>query len=87
MAKVVLVNADRLTQMLLSAGMGMKMEPIRLCAACYAELPCHKIRMAVEGDKGCDRHKLNLLSECLNCGARFKVPALWIDGWCQRCFI
>jgi hypothetical protein len=36
--------------------------------------------------QGCQHHSLSLLSECPNCGARFKVPALWVDGWCQRCF-
>ncbi|WP_322746378.1 hypothetical protein [Nostoc sp. LEGE 12450] len=68
MAKVVLVNADRLTQMLLPAGMGMKMEPIRLCAACYAELPCHKIRMAVEGDTGVRSPQVKLA---------FRMSQLW----------
>ena len=31
--------------------------------------------------------RLSLLSECPNCGGRFKVPALWVDGWCHRCFM
>ncbi|MBW4576361.1 MAG: hypothetical protein KME08_13875 [Aphanothece sp. CMT-3BRIN-NPC111] len=35
----------------------------------------------------CDRHKLSLLSECPNCGAMFKVTALWADRWYHRCFI
>jgi hypothetical protein len=30
---------------------------------------------------------LRLLSECANCGARFKIPALWANGWCHRCFL
>lgn len=33
------------------------------------------------------RHKLSLLSEYRNRAARFKVPALWVDAWCQRCFV
>jgi len=37
--------------------------------------------------EGRDRHQLLLRSECPNCGARFKVPALWADGWCQRFFL
>ncbi|WP_375512206.1 TniQ family protein [uncultured Nostoc sp.] len=86
LATVVGVDADRLAQMLPSAGVGMKMEPIRLCAACYAESPCHKIEWQLKVTQECDRHKLSLLSECPNCGARFKVPALWMDAWCQRCF-
>jgi hypothetical protein len=28
-----------------------------------------------------------LLSECPNCRARFKIPALLVDGHCQRCFM
>lgn len=87
LATVVGVDADRLAQMLPPAGVGMKMEPIRLCAVCYIESPCHKIDWQFKVTQGCDRHKLSLLSECPNCGARFKVPALWLDGWCQRCFM
>ncbi|MEH1953638.1 TniQ family protein [Nostoc sp.] len=87
LAVVVGVDVDRLVQMLPPAGVGMKMEPIRLCAACYINSPCHKIEWQLKVIEGCDRHKLSLLSECPNCGARFKVPALWVDGWCQRCFL
>lgn len=87
LAVVVGVDVDRLVQMLPPAGVGMKIEPIRLCAVCYTESPCHKIEWQLKVIQGCDRHKLSLLSECPNCGARFKVPALWIDGWCQRCFM
>ncbi|MCC5638709.1 TniQ family protein [Nostoc sp. CHAB 5844] len=87
LAVVVEIDVDRLVQMLPPAGVGMKMEPIRLCAACYIESPCHKIEWQFKVTQGCDRHKLSLLSECPNCGERFKVPALWVDGWCQRCFL
>lgn len=37
LAVVVGVDVDRLVQMLPPAGVGMKMEPIRLCPACYTE--------------------------------------------------
>lgn len=86
LAVVVGVDVDRLLLMLPPAGVGMKMEPIRLCGACYVESPCHKIEWQFKMTQGCDRHKLTLLSECPNCGARFKFPALWVNGWCQRCF-
>lgn len=86
LAKVVGVDADRLEQMLPPAGVGMKIEPIRLCGACYAESPCHKMEWQLKVTQGCASHKLSLLSECPNCGARFKVPALWVDSWCHRCF-
>jgi len=87
LAAVVGVEAHRLAQMLPDAGVGMKHEPIRLCSACYVQVPCHRIEWQFKMTQGCDRHQLRLLSECPNCGARFKVPALWVDGWCQRCFM
>ncbi len=87
LATVVEVGADRLAQMIPPAGMGMKLEPIRLCGACYTQLAYHKIEWQFKVTQGCDRHQLRLLSECPKCGARFKLPALWVDGWCQRCFI
>jgi hypothetical protein len=87
LAVVIGVEGDRLVQMLPPAGVGMKLEPIRLCGACYVQSPCHKIEWQFKGMQGCDRHKLRLLSECPNCGARFKIPALWVDRWCQRCFL
>ncbi|KAB8319516.1 hypothetical protein SD81_011805 [Tolypothrix campylonemoides VB511288] len=87
LATVVGVDADRLEQMLPPTEVGMKIEPIRLCGACYAQSPCHKIEWQFKVTQECASHKLRLLSECPNCGARFKVPALWVDGWCQRSFL
>lgn len=87
LAKVVGVDADRLAQMLSPAGVGMKIEPIRLCGACYAESHCHKIEWQFKVTQGCSSHNLTLLSECPNCGARFKIPALWMDRHCHRCFM
>lgn len=87
LASVVEVDADRLREMLPPAGVGMKHEPIRLCGACYAQMPCHRIDWQFKTTAGCDRHQLRLLSECPKCGARFKVPALWVEGSCQRCFL
>jgi len=87
LAAVVGVEREQLQEMLPPPGVGMKLEPIRLCGACYAESPCHKIEWQLKGMQGCDRHGLRLLSECPKCGARFKIPALWVDGWCQRCFM
>jgi hypothetical protein len=75
-----------LQEMLPPPRVGMKLEPIRLCGACYAQPPCHKIEWQFKGMQGCDRHQLRLLSECPNCGARFKIPALSVEGQCQRCF-
>ena len=74
---------------------GMKQEPIRLCGACYAESPCHKMEWPFKTVRGCvsavpakqARHHLCWLLECPNCGARFKVPALSVDSRCQRCLM
>jgi len=87
LAAVVGVEREQLQEMLPPPGVGMKLEPIRLCGACYAQSPCHQIEWQFKTTQGCDRHKLRLLSECPNCGARFKVPALWTEGWCQPCFM
>jgi len=87
LAKVVQVDAQRLRVMLPPVGVGMKMTPIRLCGACYGEVPCHQIEWQFKTTDRCERHSLRLLSECPKCGARFKIPSLWVDGWCQRCFL
>ena len=81
--------------MLQPAGVGMKQEPIRLCGACYSESPCHKIEWQLKTVTGCvreipakqARHQLCMLLECPNCEARFKVPALSVNGRCQRCLM
>lgn len=78
LAKVVGVEEQRLREMLPTQGVGMKCEPIRLCGACYAESPCHRMEWQFKSTAGCERHQLRLLS-------KFKVPALWEDGCCDRC--
>jgi len=84
---VVGIQADRLTQMLPSQGFEMKLSLIRLCAACYLEVPCHRIEWQFKQTDRCYKHQLRLFSECPNCKARFQVPSLWVDGWCSRCFL
>lgn len=86
LATVVELDAERLRQMLPPAGVGMKHNPIRLCGACYAESVCHKIEWQFKKTVGCDRHQLRLLSKCPVCEKPFPIPALWMDGQCQRCF-
>lgn len=71
--------------LLFPQGVSMKHEPIRLCAACYAEEPYHRLEWQFKATRGCDRHQLRLLSECPNCGKRFKIPALWVEGHCHNC--
>jgi len=87
LASVVQVDVPRLRAMLPSEGVGMKLEPIRLCGACYGEALYHKIEWQLKTTEFCPEHGLTLLSECPNCGARFQIPSLWVDGWCHRCFI
>ena len=53
----------------------------------YREVPYHQIEWQYKKTEFCNKHGLTLLSECPKCGARFKIPSLWVDGWCQRCFL
>jgi len=42
LAQVIKVDVSRLREMLPPPEIGMKMNPIRLCKACYGEKLCHK---------------------------------------------
>lgn len=86
-APVVEVDTQRLAEMLPPAGVGMQHEPIRLCGACYAETPCHQIKWQFKETGGCDRHHLRLLAKCPKCDKPFSIPTLWVEGFCNRCFI
>ncbi|MBD2367377.1 TniQ family protein [Leptolyngbya sp. FACHB-402] len=81
------ISVEQLWKMMPPEGVGMQLEPIRLCASCYAELPCHQIQWQFKDTQGCEVHGLRLLSECPNCKARFKPPATWSDSKCHRCFM
>lgn len=85
LAKVLGIDAERLRLMLPPKGVGMKCEPIRLCGACYGESPCHQIEWQFKSTGECKKHSLRLLSKCPKCNARFKIPALWEHGYCDRC--
>ncbi|MBF2056840.1 MAG: TniQ family protein [Cyanobacterium sp. T60_A2020_053] len=84
LSAIVQVDVATLQKMCPSAP--MKMSPIRLCSACYVENPYHRMKWQYKEIYKCDRHQLKLLSECPHCGARFKIPSLWVNGWCHRCF-
>lgn len=84
LAEVVRLDVKQLIPMF-PQGVSMKHEPIRLCAACYEEEPYHRLEWQFKATRGCDRHQLRLLSECPNCGKRFKIPALWLEGHCHNC--
>lgn len=81
------LDAERILQMLPPQGERMKLEPIRLCAACYAEAPYHRLEWQFQSTAGCERHQLRLLSKCPGCEAPFPIPALWHKGKCQRCLM
>lgn len=49
------------------------------------ELPCHKIESQFKSVWRCAKHGLKLLSKCPNCGKKFKIPAFWEFGECDRC--
>lgn len=87
LAKVIQVDTNRLIEMLPSRGVTHQPRPIKLCGACYAEVPCHRIEWQVKSAKvivGCDRHQLRLLSNCPGCKQPFPIPALWIEGKCKH---
>lgn len=73
LGKVVGIDADRLVQMLPPKSVGIQVNTIRLCAACYVKNPCHQMKWQFKQTEKCDRHQLRLLSECPNCKARFQI--------------
>ncbi len=85
LAEVVGVDSLRLRAMLPPKGTGMKCESIRLCGACYAENPYHRLEWQYKSVWKCDKHQLKLISKCPHCRAKFKMPALWEHGCCHRC--
>jgi hypothetical protein len=87
LGKLIGIKPDRLYAMLPSKGITMQPRPIRLCGACYAESPCHRIEWQRKDRLGCDRHQLRLLSKCTNCGTPFPIPTLWVQGACPHCFL
>lgn len=85
LASLVGVNADRLAEMLPPNGVTMKPRPIRLCAACYAEVPCHRIEWQYKDKFKCDRHQLGFLTKCTNCETPFSIPSDWVKSECPHC--
>ncbi len=85
LAKFVEVEVEKMTQTLPLKGITMKPRPIKLCAACYAEQPCHRIEWQYKEKMKCDRHQLGLLTKCTNCATPFPIPAYWEVGQCPHC--
>ncbi|WP_375506791.1 hypothetical protein [uncultured Nostoc sp.] len=87
LGKLICVQVGRIYEMLPYKGITMQPRPIRLCGACYAESPCHRIEWQYKEKMKCDRHKLGLLTKCTNCGTPFPIPADWVQGECPHCFL
>jgi transcriptional regulator with XRE-family HTH domain len=83
LAEVTGVSPDRLLAMLPEEP--MQIGTIRLCAACYGEMPYHRMRWQYKSTQFCDRHYLTLLARCPCCKAPFPIPAEWDAGICLRC--
>lgn len=83
---VIGLEVGRIAQMLPSKEVTLDPRPIRLCGACYAECPCHRIEWQFKSQltPRCDRHKLKLLMKCPGCETLFPVPSRWIEGRCQN---
>lgn len=88
MAIARLINPDpsRFQDVLPDREMTLQPRPIRLCGACYADVPCHRMEWQHKDVVAvCSRHKLCLLERCPSCKLPFQIPALWTDGKCDRC--
>lgn len=84
-AQLLGISVAKLAQLFPPQGEPIKLEPVRLCAACYLEEPYHRIRWQFQSTAGCPKHRLRLLSRCPACEEPFPIPALWVDGKCKRC--
>lgn len=87
LGRLIRVQVERMYEMLPPKGVTMKPRPIRLCGACYAEVPCHRIEWQFKEKMKCDRHQLGLLTKCTNCERPFPIPADWVQGECPHCFL
>jgi transcriptional regulator with XRE-family HTH domain len=82
LSKLVDVNCEQLAKMLPPPDLHLQ---TRLCAACYGEVPIHRVSWQQKGVDWCDRHHLRLLSACPVCQTGFRTPALWEDDQCETC--
>jgi hypothetical protein len=79
------LEAEELILMFPPRSEPIKLEPIRLCAACYSEAPYHRMNWQFQSIDRCKKHRLRLLSKCPSCQEQFAIPSLWVKGECQRC--
>lgn len=82
LSRLVGISPNHLRQMFPPAQLHLQ---TRLCSACYAETPVHRVTWQQKGMDWCDRHQLPLLSACPACGVGFRIPALWNNEPCQGC--
>ncbi|MBW4560551.1 MAG: TniQ family protein [Mojavia pulchra JT2-VF2] len=87
LAGIVGVEVEKLREILPPKGVTMKPRPIRLCGACYAEVPYHRMKWQFKDKMKCDRHNLGLLTKCTNCETPFPIPSDWVQGECSHCFL
>ncbi len=87
LGQLIRVDPNRLSEMLPPLGKTMQPRPIRLCGACYVQMPYHRIEWQFKSkeQRRCDRHQLRLLFKCPQCKRQFPIPALWVEGACQNC--
>lgn len=76
------LEVEKFNAMLPPKGERIKLEPIRLCAACYADKPYHRLEWQFQSTAGCNQHRLRLLSKCPGCEKPFSIPALIQEGRC-----
>ncbi|AFZ13044.1 hypothetical protein Cri9333_2172 [Crinalium epipsammum PCC 9333] len=79
------LEVERLQLMFPPEGETINSEPIRLCAACYAQIPYHRMQWQFQSTAGCEHHRFRLLSRCRSCGEQFPIPSQWGKGKCKQC--
>jgi hypothetical protein len=85
LATLVRLEAEQIRQMLPTET--IQIRAIRLCAACYAQEPYHRMEWQYKFASRCDHHQLRLLLECPGCKAKFPIPSQWAKGACKRCLM
>ena len=85
-ASLIGLDLSRFQEMLPSRERTFQPRPIRLCGACYEEVPCHGMEWQYKDVVAvCERHSLRLLERCPQCKKQFKIPALWTADRCHHC--
>ncbi len=85
-ASLIGLDLSRCQDMLPSRESTFQPRPIRLCGACYGEVPCHRMEWHYKAVMGvCQGHNLRLLERCPQCKKAFEIPALWTEDRCPHC--